>query len=222
MLCCRESLFDVSSHNKYHCKKIQYFSTFLFQKYGSITTMLSVHFYCYIFYAFQLLTQLAKYVQRNGKGRISLKPWLAKRPRNVRLFLECEKHWKRLLNCNVISVRIFIAFHVVKTNVCYIKLHRLLSKRGFYVFLHSESAAKGRIRLQPWLAKRPGNVRSFLECEKHWKRLPNCNVILVSICIALHMLKMNVCYITFHRRLTQRGFNILLRSESVAKGRIRL
>ena len=41
--------------------------------------------------------------------------------------------------------------------------------------------------------------------------MPNRSIISVSICIALHMLKTNVCHITFYRRLTKWIFYVLLR-----------
>ena len=44
------------------------------------------------------------------------------------------------MNHNVISVRIFIAFHMLKTNICYIMSHRPLTNRDFYVLLRFESA----------------------------------------------------------------------------------
>ena len=40
--------------------------------------------------------------------------------------------------------------------------------------------------------------------------MPNRSIISVSICIALHMLKTNVCHITFYRRLTKWIFYVLL------------
>ena len=57
--------------------------------------------------------------------------WLAKYPRNVLSFLKCEK---RLLNRNVISVRIFIALQTkVLSSID-------VTKRGLYVLLRFESA----------------------------------------------------------------------------------
>ena len=57
--------------------------------------------------------------------------WLAKYPRNVPSFLKCEK---RLLNRNVISVRIFIALQTkVLSSID-------VTKRGLYVLLRFESA----------------------------------------------------------------------------------
>ena len=68
-----------------------------------------------------------------------LKAELAKSPRNVHSFLEHKKQWKHLTIRNVISVRIFIGFYMLKANVCYIAFQRGLTKLGFTVSLHSES-----------------------------------------------------------------------------------
>ena len=47
--------------------------------------------------------------------------------------------WKHFPNRKVISVRICIAFHILKTNLCYITPHWRFPKRGFYVLLRFES-----------------------------------------------------------------------------------
>ena len=57
------------------------------------------------------------------------------------------------------------------------------------------------------------DIRSFLEYENQWKRLPKRKVISVST--ALHTIKRNVCSIKFRRHLTKRCFYVVLRSESV-------